>query len=615
MNPWMNLTHDWLFRTTVEGSVLILTVLTLSHVLGGRLGPRWRVVLWTLVGLKLLVPAFMPAMPGLGNWFRQQAVESVVTLPAIPSEMIVAADATFPAAAASDEFPAESGEPWTVLLVAIWGIGAILFFLAIFWRQYRFEKRAGLQPCRDTRLLTQVREVARELGVCQDFRTVFGPAGGTPAVCGVTHARLVLPCDWEARFDAAALRLILMHELEHIRRHDVLQNWLAALVNAVHWFNPIVWIAVSRFQSDRELLCDARTLSRLGPAERFDYGRTLLRVQSEFLPAPAIAGVAPCVRNHPTLQQRIRMITNPVRKNAWLNALLVPGVAGIMAISFGSATADEKQPSREGDRPREGEREGDSPRGGEKEGERSRSAEREGDRPREGEREGDRPREGSREGERPRDGEREGERSREGGREGERPGPRPGEIAVFVVPDGARMGDRFIPNGKLRGELVHMKAQTAIVSAEPQVPFQQVNAVVDALRDSGIRDIRIGGPGRGPRPEGGPRDGGMPRPEGGPRDGGMPRPEGGPRDGDKPRPEGGPRDGDKPRPEGGPRDGDKPRPEGGPRDGDKPRPEGGPRDGDKPRPEGGPRDGDKPRPEGGPSRWRQTSFRRWPPRW
>ena len=582
MNPWMNLTHDWLFRTTLEGSVLILTVLALSHFLGGRLGPRWRVVLWTLVGLKLLVPAFMPAMPGLGNWFRPLKVESAATNPLIQTESIVAMEPVLPAPAIGGEVSPETAELWPTLLVVAWGIGAILFGLATLWRQRRFEKRAGFELCRDTRLLGQVREVAKELGVCQDFRTVFGPAGGTPAVCGVTHTRLVLPRDWEARFDPSALRLILMHELEHIRRHDVLQNWLAALVNAVHWFNPIVWIAVSRFQSDRELLCDARTLSRLGPSERFDYGRTLLRVQSEFLPAPAIAGVAPCVRNHPTLQQRIQMITNPVRKNAWLNALLVPGVAGIMAVSFGSATADENQPPREGDRPREGEREGDRPRG----------AEREEQRPRDEGREGDRPREGGREMERPREGDRP--------REMERPGPRPGEIAVFVVSEGARMGDRFIPNGKLRGELVHMKAHTAIVSAEPQVPFHQVNQVVDALRDAGIRDIRIGGPGHGPRPEGGPREGGMPRPEGGPREGGMPRPEGGLRDGDKPRPEGGPRDGDKPRPEGGPRDGDKPRPEGGPREGVMPRPEGGPRDGDKPRPEGGPRDGDKPRPEGGP---------------
>jgi beta-lactamase regulating signal transducer with metallopeptidase domain len=574
MSLWTHLTQAWLLHTTVEGAVLILMVLALARALGGRLGPRWRVILWGLVGLKLLVPAFLPGMPGLGNWFRPPVAAPVVPVPMIRTEGMVTADVATSALANSGVMAAESGALWATLPVAAWGVGAILFFLSIVWRQRRFEKRAGLQPCRDARLLGQVRDVARELGVCQDFHTVLGPAGGTPAVCGVARGRLILPCDWEARFDPAALRLILMHELEHIRRYDVLQNWIAAFVNAVHWFNPIVWIAVSRFQSDRELLCDAQTLSRLAPSERFDYGRTLLRVQGEFFPAPAIAGVAPCVRNHPTLQQRIQMITNPVRKNAWLNALLVPGVAGIIAISFGSATADENQPPREGDRPREGEQESDRPREGGREMERPREGGREREQPREGGREMERPREGGREMERPREGGREMERPREGGRERERPGHHPGEIALFIVPEGARMGDRFIPNGKLRGELIHMRAHTAIVSAEPDVPFHQVNQVVDALRDSGIRDIRLGGPGHGPRPEGGPRDGDKPRPEGVPRDGDKPRPEGVPRDGDKPRPEGGPRDGDKPRPEGVPRDGDKPRPEGVPRDGDKPRPEG-----------------------------------------
>ena len=561
---FQDLTHDWLYRTTLEGSVLILTILILSRVLGGRLGPRWRVALWTVVGVKLLVPAFMPSLPGLGNWFRPEV--SMATTERIPAEAAASPMMeALPGVAVPVEVPLDStGEVWPLLLGVIWALGALAFLLAILWRQHRYESGAGLLPCRDPDLIGLVRKVARELGVGQDLRIVLGPAGGTPAVCGVTTVRLVLPEDWESRFDPAALRLILMHELEHVRRHDVLQNWVAALVQAVHWFNPLVWVAVSRFQSDRELLCDARTLSRLAPAERFDYGRTLLRVQSDFLPAPAIAGVAPCVRNHPTLQQRIQMITNPVRKSVWLNAMLVPGLAGLMALSFGSATADEKRPPQEGERPRGGEREGERPRGEEREGARRPEGPRDGDRPREGGREGDRPREGGREGERP--------------QEGGRPGPHPGEIAVFVVPDGARIADRFIPNGKLRGELVHMKARAAIVSAEPQIPFHQVNQVVDALRDAGIRDVRIGGPGHGPRHEGGPR------PEGGPRDGDRPRPEGGMRDGDRPRPEGGPRDGDRPRPEGGMRDGDRPRPEGGPRDGDRPRPEGAPRDGDQPRP-------------------------------
>lgn len=635
MNTWVEITNGWLLRTTVEGSVLILTVLGLIWTFGRHLGPRWRVALWMLAGLKLLVPAFLAVSPGIGNWFRtaEAAVPAVGTTPAAMPPVVdpFALEVITEPAAAPVMLAAPSVISVSEVLLLVWLAGALAFLAAVIWRQHRFVRRSGFVACRNPRLLALVREVIREVGVKSDFRVLSGPAGATPAVFGFGAGNLVVPRDWETRFEPGVLRYILMHEIEHIRHRDLLLNWVATLVNALHWFNPLVWIAVSRFQSDRELRCDANTLARLQPSERFDYGRTLLHVQNSFLPAPAIAGVAPCVRNHPTLQQRIQMITNPIQRNRWLNAILVPGLAGLIALSFGSATADEERSSREGGPrdggPREGERpreesprEGEKPReGGPRDGERESG--REGDRPREGgSREGDRPREG--EGG-PRDGGPREMGGREGGpREEGRPGPNPGEIALFVVPDGIRMGDRFIPNGKIRGELVNVRAHSAILSAEPQVPFHQINQVMDALRDAGIRDVRLGGRGPaegprggegfrppggprdgegGPRPEGGPRDGGMRRPEGGPRDGeGGPRPEGGPRDGDMRRPEGGPRDGEGgPRPEGGPRDGDMRRPEGGPRDGERPRPEGAPRDGEGgPRPEGRPRDGDRPRPEG-----------------
>ncbi len=601
MNPWIDSANDWLLRTPLVGSVLILTVLGLSWMLGRHLGPRWRVLLWTLVGLKLLVPAFVAGTPGIGNWFRADTVngravdrgEVVEVLEIDPFELGEVLD-PFGAETAVAAPVAASVPALDTILVSLWLAGALLFLGALVWRQRRFLRRAGLRPCRDARLLALVREVCRSLGMRLDFRVLSGPEGATPAVFGFWGANLVLPRDWERRFEPEALRFILMHEIEHIRHRDVFLNWIAAAVNALHWFNPLVWIAVSRFQSDRELRCDANTLARLRPGERIGYGRTLLRVQREFLPAPAIAGLAPCVRNHPTLQQRIQMITNPTQRKRWLNAILVPGVAGLIAISFGSATADEERPSREGERPRDGGPRDGGPRDGERGRESGSGREREGDRPSEGEREGERPREGDR----PREGE--GDRPREGGpRDGERPMAREGEIRVSIHRDGVRIGDRHVPMVNLRAELDKVHARSAILFAQPDVTFQQVSTVTNALRNSGIHDVRVGGVEGQPGP-GRPGEPGRPPfpPGGGPRDGeGGPRPEGGPRDGDRPRPEGGPRDGDRPRPEGGSRDGDRPRPEGGPRDGDRPRPEGGPRDGDRPRPEGGPRDGDRPSPE------------------
>lgn len=596
MNPWMEFANNWLLRTTLEGSLLIASVLGLSWTLGRHLGPSWRVTLWALVGLKLLIPAFLPSAPGFGAWFRPEPAAETTEIP-LQAEYVPVLELTPVLAVPATLSPLttstleEATAPLTLpsigqILFSIWITGLVAFLAGLVWHQCRFVSRYGLQPDDDPRLLSLVREVAATLGVNREIKVLLGPEGTTPAVFGAWKCRLILPRDWETRFEGEVLRYLILHEMEHIRHRDVLLNWMAAAVNALHWFNPLVWVAVSRFQSDRELRCDANTLSRLKPEERFEYGRTLLRVQSEFVPAPAIAGVAPCVRNHPTLRHRILMITNPTRRKSWLNAILALGITGLIALSFGSATAEEEKAPKAPDKPvgappREGDRKPDP-----------------NHRPEEGKRpDGDYKPEGDRrpEGDRPGDGRgfREGDRPHpEHGRPGGPPPHREGEVRVAVLRDGVKLGDRMVRLENLRSELEKGHARSAIIFAQPDVPFHQINAVTMALRGAGVHDVRIGGiegqPGRPPHPEGAPRDGDRPRPDGAPREGDRPRPEGAPREGDRPRPEGAPRDGDRPRPEGAPRDGDRPDPKDAPREGERPAPKDAPRGGAAPEGDKGP---------------------------
>ncbi len=601
---------SWLLKTSIEGTVLIGIVFILIALLGRNLSPRWRVSLWVLVGLKLLIPASVTFMPGIGNW----AAFSAPAQPAVPAHsavitpaQIIDVEATLngPAFNSPATAPPSVAISLTSVFIIIWLIGAVGFLVTILVKQSRFVKRSGSQYCSDRRLLSVVDEVSHHLNLNRRVLVMLGKAGSTPAVFGVYQPRLLLPEDWAERFDESSLRHILLHELEHVRFGDVLWNWTAALVNALHWFNPLVWLATARFQADRELRCDADTLARLEAPDRVAYGRTLLHVQQTFHAAPAVAGLAPCVRNHSALRQRIAMITKPTTSHKWLNLIFTLALAGLICLSFGSAARAD------------GEREG----GDRREGEGRREGPRDGDREREGsrERDGDRPREGTR------DGEREGDRAREGARDGERGQVRDGELKVTVTKDGVIIGDRKLALINLRGALEKSKANTAVVYANENVPFQNVKTVVNALGNSGIKNVRFATDDRpegardGDRPREGARDGEMRRE--GARDG-----EGGParegaRDGDRPRE--GARDGEMRREgardgEGGParegaRDGDRPRE--GARDGEMRREgardgEGGParegaRDGDRPRE--GARDGEMRREgardgEGGPAR-------------
>jgi len=353
----------WLLRTSLEASLLILAVLGLRLMLGTRLSPAWRIGLWLLVGTKLMLPAFIPAGFGLGAWFQQDEGTRMSAVSAAPvvdaADVVRTADAeNLPMIAASIAGVSESAGMISgyTLALGVWVMGALWVFTAALYRQRQFELELRQRPHATAALLRAlVASLCQKAGVCKQVRIVLMPAGTTPAVVGMAQPSILLPEDWETRFDEHSLRHVLLHELLHVKQHDLIWNWAATAVQALHWFNPLVWFVVSRFQADRELRCDAGALALLSPTERLDYGHTLLRIQESFFAPPAMTGLAPCVRNHPTLRQRIHMIAHPTTRQPVIQMLLVLTLSVLVCYSFTTARAVEKEvPAKE--RSREGAR-------------------------------------------------------------------------------------------------------------------------------------------------------------------------------------------------------------------------------------------------------------------
>ena len=353
----------WLLRTSLEASLLILAVLGLRLMLGTRLSPAWRIGLWLLVGTKLMLPAFIPAGFGLGAWFQQDEGARMSAVSAAPvvdaADVVRTADVeNVPMIAASIAGVSESAGMISgyTLALGVWVMGALWVFAAALYRQRRFELELRQRPHATAALLRAlVASLCQKAGVRKQVRIVLMPAGTTPAVVGMAQPSILLPEDWETRFDEHSLRHVLLHELLHVKQHDLIWNWAATAVQALHWFNPLVWFVVSRFQADRELRCDAGALALLSPTERLDYGHTLLRIQESFFAPPAMTGLAPCVRNHPTLRQRIHMIAHPTTRQPVIQMLLVLTLSVLVCYSFTTARAVEKEvPAKE--RSREGAR-------------------------------------------------------------------------------------------------------------------------------------------------------------------------------------------------------------------------------------------------------------------
>jgi beta-lactamase regulating signal transducer with metallopeptidase domain len=191
-----------------------------------------------------------------------------------------------------------------------------------------------------------------ELRVRRRIQLLTSDAMPAPALIGLWRPAIVLPRHVLARMSRPELRLVLLHELAHVRRYDLLINWITALLSAVHWFNPIVWVVVARMRTDRELACDEMVLARAGKSAgagdpRAAYGGVLVKL-IESIAATAAQPAARCplrrqpragtaiLENAHQLRRRVTWIANfAPRPRAW--SALALAAALVLCLTFMTA--------------------------------------------------------------------------------------------------------------------------------------------------------------------------------------------------------------------------------------------------------------------------------------
>ncbi len=155
-----------------------------------------------------------------------------------------------------------------------------------------------------------------------------------PMIAGLFRPVLLLPTNLEQEVSREQLRHVFIHELMHLQRGDIVSNWIVALVQALHWFNPVVWYAFFRMRQDRELACDAATLRHLPPADRATYGHTLLQL-NDALPRQAVPAVALGMLDSTSyLQRRIHMLVQTSQHQKLQSFFAALLLAPLAAVAF-----------------------------------------------------------------------------------------------------------------------------------------------------------------------------------------------------------------------------------------------------------------------------------------
>ena len=237
--------------------------------------------------------------------------------------------------------PERSARPVAIstaeIVFAVWAFGAVILLVRLFMSVLgarRIVRTA--ETVDDEQWHEELERAAAELGVARPPVLLWSAALSVPMTCGFTKPAILLPCA-ALHWGPARMRVVLLHELAHIRRRDCVVHCLAQAALALHWCNPLMWMALARLRAERERACDDLVL--VTGTRGSDYAEHLLDIARQFRRQGI--GVAAVAMARPSeLEGRLLAILDPLRSRrpadrarfAWAvaaAALIVLPVSGL----------------------------------------------------------------------------------------------------------------------------------------------------------------------------------------------------------------------------------------------------------------------------------------------
>ncbi|MDO5595126.1 MAG: M56 family metallopeptidase, partial [Bacillota bacterium] len=292
------MTNLWAFLLqTLYVTGVGLLLLAIKTLLKDKLSPRWQYAVWSVLALRILLPAYT------GKYYVLLPLPLWVETAKVMVEPHWASAYTnvYEATQVTSPIPWLTGAPvslsdWLFLLYVVGVVVTLLWYL-ISWLRLCLLLRQGTPVPADVQ--EQIERIGKTYG-CKTCRAIELPGLPSPMVCGVFRPVLALP-KGKALDDH-----VILHELLHLNYKDALQNVFWCFCRTLHWCNPIVRLLLNRVGNDMESLCDQRVLERLRGEDRRNYGISLLAMANDRY--PRAVGTTSLSNGGKNIAQRIEAI-------------------------------------------------------------------------------------------------------------------------------------------------------------------------------------------------------------------------------------------------------------------------------------------------------------------
>jgi len=327
-----------LLEGAIESSLILIVALAATALLRGRPAALRHAVLAAAIACAAIAPVLGRAVPAwqLPSPLAAMTADTSAALQraGAPVGGIDRAGVTAHGEVTAAPSPSRTPKVLAVLR-AIWigGVAVTILGLAIGFRRLG-AIAARARRIKDPRWTHPAEAIAGQYGLSTPVALLLSAHPSLIVTWGLRRPKVVLPVA-AASWPDERVRIVLFHELAHVRRGDWLVLLGAEVVKCVYWFNPLVWIACARLREESEQACDDEVINQGVDAadyagELVDIARDLARGRP-WLPAPAISRSSRFERRVEAMLDKSRN-RRPLSRTAYA-AIVAAAVAVAMTIA------------------------------------------------------------------------------------------------------------------------------------------------------------------------------------------------------------------------------------------------------------------------------------------
>lgn len=321
-----------LLEISIYSVILFLAVMAIKKIFKNKMSPTLHFVIWALLIARLCIPITIDSGLKLIVIPETVTFETVRTQSDASNEdkpftfsletqnntdaqnkpqtqhMLASSNVTTQAAYGQPNvvFGFISSLKWTDYVIATWMMGMLL---RIIWitvsavKMKRIIMTLGKKP--EPELTELFQKCKTDLGIKHNVDLYLLPNISTPALTVGFRPKILLPLDISEELSEQQLEFAIRHELMHYKRKDHIVSLLLRVLEAVYWFNPIVWLMGKCMISDMETACDSMVVRMLSKQAKKQYAVTLLSMFSNKKVPQFLLGMA--LRNTEKIaEKRIR---------------------------------------------------------------------------------------------------------------------------------------------------------------------------------------------------------------------------------------------------------------------------------------------------------------------